>query len=141
MGKVIFENPFMESFECIPVGVGPSCERIEDGFVWKDEHIFLHRLGVNTYKPLIPAGSILLVDSRSRWPIDGSLYLLRFGTAWPQIALITPWRNEKRQFGFNVWLEGLERKASFFEHEVREGKDRVVEWVLGRIIGASIMYS
>jgi len=136
MNQVIFENQFKDDFLRIPMG--------DDGFVWKDEHIFMHRLSVNTYQPLIPAGSILLVDSRSRWPISGNLYLLRFGDLFagdPQMAFISAGRTRESQFGFHVWLEGLQRKASFFEHEVPIGKDRVVEWVLGRIIGVSIMYS
>lgn len=117
----------------------------EDELEWKNDHILICRLGCRSMAPYYPEGSIIIADTRERWPLDGDIYLLQFpyGTKGqkmaPQVAKLF-YHYDRGKAGIRV-VDNRSETAIDKEYprimplEPEEIKTRKIKWILGRVWG------
>lgn len=117
----------------------------EHEFEWKSDYLLLYRLRGDTMSPYYPQGSVIIADTRERWPRDGELYLCQFplgttGKKWgPQVAYIS-WSYNDGKAGFRIKDNRIETEYDKQPPRIRsvtqeEYKAQQVEWILGRVWG------
>lgn len=126
----------------------PTIRDITDFGEWGREfkrhkdYLLIHELRANTMAPFCPAGSIIIADTRERWPMDGELYLVQFDFGktrqkWaPQVAEIF-WHHDLRSTSLKVMDSRIPPRETPFimPIEPEELESRKIRWILGRVWG------